>query len=331
MLERYTYGIELSRFQPKNMIPKRILHTPVKNITFIFHLPFLLKAPSPIANPVSTPLFSVTITFKTAKREVKFQDGYVFRERYTMVISSLDWLAEMTLHELLGEPLITKTRFPIEVLNSLIEAYQLLQRDYGTHGVNVIDLGYISGIIRLKGVKEALTFRLRHGRPKDRFHPENVPPRRLLEVAVGLRSNDPVWLARKFYNDIGRHIILEDYHTSVIDCAIVIEMLADLTAREIALKQSSKEEANRILSSGLRNTLNYIYANLSEKNRQEAQSISKWLSEVYRLRNLVAHEGYVGLSEQKAVACRQSTGELADILENLLRTLKPVNSSHSLP
>lgn len=334
MKEMPSYNIRIDEIHShENRIPKHLKEMPVSELIFSFHLPFLLKSPSPIPHPVGAGDFSCSLTFTQVTRKVEYHGGYNRSEQYTVATSSLRWREDsrITLGALLREPLVAKTAFPIQVLNAMVEAYQAIQKDYATFALDPILIGHTSGEIRLQGVPEPLSFNLDYDVDKHPFRETEAHPRPVLDCAVGFLSGSPPWLSRKIYNNASRHAKMGDPQVAVIECVTCVETLSDFAIHRLSkVKPASNSKHTTIRRTTLRQRLcNVIRPQLENVGLTDAtRALDPWLDTVYKLRNRIVHEGHTLPSATDTAACLNLTGTIADGIESLLASLQaPLNAS----
>ena len=298
----------------EDRIPSELRLKSVELLTFNFHLPFLLQCPSPVPDPIGLEDYSCTMTFEVAERSVAFGDGHKVVDPYTIGNVSLLWpeAKQIALERLVEQPLVEWSRVPIELLNCVVEAYQLLTGDYLTHKLHPLEILHATGSIRLVGVEDALTFYMEHERKRPSDKADRLVPGRLLYFAEGLISDKPIWLARKCFNSAQRQLILKDASASIVECVTCIEILASYVSLGVALHSGVDGEHRRSRLRGLGRILRRIAA---LRREIEPTLIEQWLRSVYSVRNKIVHEGLRLVDLQEASALISLTGALAQALE----------------
>jgi len=85
-----SYDIRIDDIQSRtDTIPADLRDKPVLELLFSFHLPFLLRSPSPIPEAIDAGDFTCNLVFTHATRDVEYHGGYKRTEEYTIATSSL--------------------------------------------------------------------------------------------------------------------------------------------------------------------------------------------------------------------------------------------------
>jgi len=319
--EPKTFWIEVTG--KSDNLPDHLRHKKVESVTFEFHLPYVLEQSSPIPEPVRYTDYSLAFELSVVSQKVKYSDNHITTEKYTKASAKLVWEQNSkTLEQLLSRPLVELTDFPVLVINGLIEAYQLLSGDYFNRQLNPLEIPYISGKIKVMDEPEPLTIQIAHRANRDALTKEQIDSNKWLYFSIQLQSGEPIWLARKTYNQARMADHISSGHMVFVECVTCIEVLSDYFVSAISQKKGlSEQEKKRKLRSTLRkilteDILEYVKADEVDNYRSLA---NEWLNTVYSIRNRIVHEAHKTVSKTETGKAIYLTGILAQHIEDTIK------------